>query len=1515
MDFSKYKGWLYMNRCRTSSRRSTSLTSPYLSLVKVLGDTVTDIERQSINSENCKKQEKNNQQKNENIKETASHSANSYSWADNFEFDPFDESILTGWKRTKKQRSIELPAFSPSGVKVTSIAEAAFADSTDLAKIIIPEGIVSIGQGAFLNCSSLGGIVLPTTLKSIGDGAFKGCVSLKNITLGSSLERLGRSAFSECTLLKKVAFAPGSVLKEIPSLCFFECESLHEIKWPEALQAIKEEAFRGCTGLESISLPSSLEQIGYSAFRGCTRLKLIRIPQKLITLAEFAFAECSALERAELPEHITTLEGGIFSNCSKMRSVKLSNALQKVGFSAFSGCTSLKDFSFPASLSAVGVRAFCDCVSLQKIDLSRCKLSILEQEVFSGCSGLHEIYLPFCLQKIYKACFKGCTELYSVEIPSEVNSLGERCFENCRKLHEIDLSAIPLAIPEGFCADCSQLTSISFHNDTPEIGVGAFANCRSLVKLELPEKLQIIRERAFLNCSSLTEIDCGKQLRRLGSEAFKGCNALRRVDLPASLTVFGKEGPIFSNEADELVIYGTPSSSAEDYARLHRIKFYDPLLHEIKEDGGEEGDYFDNNELAEDTSDEDLTPEEEETEVLVPGSQTVSRQVFGLRVSPSSYKSITSKGDWIVIRHKAFEKKADARSNVPVAVHLEGINHIGNRAFCNRNVVFLDCSDNLVSIGKAAFWGCSLLQKVRWSKRLSFIDKSAFWGCHSLKTLDFPDSLQFIDNWAFLGCSAIESIHLPSYLVSLGDYVFAYCSSLVNIVIPSGTRSLGVGVFFGCKALRRVVIPPSVKQFGPEMCQFSPIFGSGCLLDEGNNGEADKKDQDTEQIIIVCQKDSAAHEYALHYGLKCELINFEDGSLANELIKGGGYMLCGLGVSDSTSKCSQAFSAKSKPSPSRPVVRLLNGRPNTKEKVSKVGLWAASNSRPELSPSTTFALLQGAYEVLDLADYLKAWHRASASSVKRILNSSRLFSSIEDISPIKNIIAKEAKPSVPELPQEPGPKKILKAASDILDYMEKIGWFHHFGLEAAKKSYRLPKKPLVENTLAKSPAPQVELPPERLAPQEAAPSTPSIKKGAAPIYAPAKYARDILRPAAREPKHILSKLSLPYRSSAEKSSSGAIAAAGALSNSSPSVTTKINLELERYYKGALALSGIRSPGEPSIFSLSDSVEEKTVLAAASAATPAVPTTTSAASTAPVAPVVPAAPVVPVAAPAASAISPNAEPVGQGIVLAKVPNLSISKVNVPDALEGRPVEALSDNFMKGNDVVEEINLGPSLKVIGVDAFRSCSRLRLVNMAKEGLQIVKDGAWRSCERLTEISLPDTIQELGSRVFCACSQLRQVKLPASLLKLGEAAFADCRSLQSLELPQGLKEVGSKAFFGCRNLESIFIPESLAHLEDKLFDVSQKLTIYAPEGSAAQSYAVAHAIPFSEASIDTWQEVVLQRRQTSEAQTQEAQQVSATDTIQVESAESVKDENISLEKKAKYLKRIAARTKGKRR
>lgn len=59
-----------------------------------------------------------------------------------------------------------------------------------------------------------------------------------------------------------------------------------------------------------------------------------------------------------------------------------------------------------------------------------------------------------------------------------------------------------------------------------------------------------------------------------------------------------------------------------------------------------------------------------------------------------------------------------------------------------------------------------------------------------------------------------------------------------------------------------------------------------------------------------------------------------------------------------------------------------------------------------------------------------------------------------------------------------------------------------------------------------------------------------------------------------------------------------------------------------------------------------------------------------------------------------------------------------------------------------------------------------------------------AFGHCARLTEVVLPDSLQEIGDQAFVRCTSLREVTLPKSLRVIYPFAFADCKQLNIIRL-----------------------------------------------------------------------------------------------------------------------------------
>ena len=112
---------------------------------------------------------------------------------------------------------------------VTSIANDAFRDCTNLTSIIIPDGVTSIGADAFCGCTSLTSINIPDSVTSIGIGAFDGCKALTSIIIPDSVTSIGNYAFFNCTNLTSIII-PDSVTS-IGNYAFSECTNLTSINY------------------------------------------------------------------------------------------------------------------------------------------------------------------------------------------------------------------------------------------------------------------------------------------------------------------------------------------------------------------------------------------------------------------------------------------------------------------------------------------------------------------------------------------------------------------------------------------------------------------------------------------------------------------------------------------------------------------------------------------------------------------------------------------------------------------------------------------------------------------------------------------------------------------------------------------------------------------------------------------------------------------------------------------------------------------------------------------------------------------------------------------------------------------------------------------------------------------------------------------------------------------------------------------------------------------------------------
>lgn len=87
---------------------------------------------------------------------------------------------------------------------VTKIGAYAFAESTELKGVNIPNSVTEIEDHSFENCSGMAEILIPSSVTTIGARAFVGCTGLTSIEIPESVTTIGIWAFLNCSNLKDV---------------------------------------------------------------------------------------------------------------------------------------------------------------------------------------------------------------------------------------------------------------------------------------------------------------------------------------------------------------------------------------------------------------------------------------------------------------------------------------------------------------------------------------------------------------------------------------------------------------------------------------------------------------------------------------------------------------------------------------------------------------------------------------------------------------------------------------------------------------------------------------------------------------------------------------------------------------------------------------------------------------------------------------------------------------------------------------------------------------------------------------------------------------------------------------------------------------------------------------------------------------------------------------------------------------------------------------------------------------
>ena len=155
------------------------------------------------------------------------------------------------------------------------------------------------------------------------------------------------------------------------------------------------------------------------------------------------------------------------------------------------------------------------------------------------------------------------------------------------------------------------------------------------------------------------------------------------------------------------------------------------------------------------------------------------------------------------------------------------------------------------------------------------------------------------------------------------------------------------------------------------------------------------------------------------------------------------------------------------------------------------------------------------------------------------------------------------------------------------------------------------------------------------------------------------------------------------------------------------------------------------------------------------------------------------------------------------------------LELPMTLDSHTVTSLGDWAFSGCNSLTTIVIPDSISSVGSNPFESCKALstiivspdhlslatidgvlfsktdkRLITYPQnsislsytipQGIEVIDNGAFSHCSKLTTINIPDSVITIGNAAFTSCSNLTEIVFPDSIVNIGNFLCSDCSNLK---------------------------------------------------------------------------------------------------------------------------------------
>jgi hypothetical protein len=93
-------------------------------------------------------------------------------------------------------------------------------------------------------------------------------------------------------------------------------------------------------------------------------------------------------------------------------------------------------------------------------------------------------------------------------------------------------------------------------------------------------------------------------------------------------------------------------------------------------------------------------------------------------------------------------------------------------------------------------------------------------------------------------------------------------------------------------------------------------------------------------------------------------------------------------------------------------------------------------------------------------------------------------------------------------------------------------------------------------------------------------------------------------------------------------------------------------------------------------------------------------------------------------------------------------------------------------------------------------------------------IGDFAFRGCESLPSVIIPDNIIDLGAVTFLGCTSLSSVTFSGTpkITSINNNVFDGCTALAEINIPRNVMSIGANAFLNCTSLATVYFQQTSA-------------------------------------------------------------------------------------------------------